>query len=319
MNHILPSATRSDEKVRGADCAVLPIGSFEQHGDYLPLITDTVIASAISQELAGTYPLFQLPPVTISCSHEHSAWRGTVSISSSTLQAMIDDIYRSITESGLTSLVIVNCHGGNYILANIVQEGNAYGKRMALFPSGPDWTDARQSARLTTSNHEDMHAGELETSILLYVSPELVQDGYQTADWTADDRRHLLTTGMREYTQSGVIGRPSLASAEKGKALLASLAGSFASVLEILQRVLHAPRSRKQHAGKITSVPRERPKHEKAQPPRGGEPRQTRGNECLTALAALPRLLQVTELGIAIASSAIECAGQPCSTMIIRV
>ena len=107
---------------------------------------------------------------------------------------------------------------------------------MSLFPSGADSTDARQSARLATSNHEDMHAGELETSILLHAQPELVRDGYHAADWAADDRRHLLTTGMAEYTTSGVIGRPSLATAEKGKALLASLVESFASVLEILRR-----------------------------------------------------------------------------------
>jgi creatinine amidohydrolase len=242
MNHLLPTATTSDEKSRDAACAVLPVGSFEQHGDYLPLITDTVIASAVSRELARAYPVFQLPPVTISCSHEHSAWRGTVSISSSTLYSMIDDIYRSVTDSGLTSLAILNCHGGNYVLANIVQEGNAHGKRMALFPSSRDWAGARQAAGLITSDHEDMHAGELETSILLHVNPELVRDGYQAADWTADDRRHLLTMGMSGYTQSGVIGRPSLASAEKGKALLASLVESFASVLEILQRALRKPR-----------------------------------------------------------------------------
>jgi creatinine amidohydrolase len=106
---------------------------------------------------------------------------------------------------------------------------------MALFPSGQDWAEARRSAELVTSDHEDMHAGELETSILLHANPELVRDGYQAADWAADDRRHLLTTGMSEYTRSGVIGRPSLASAEKGKALLASLVASFASVLEILR------------------------------------------------------------------------------------
>jgi creatinine amidohydrolase len=258
MNHILPTATTSDEKSRDAACAVLPVGSFEQHGDYLPLITDTVIASAISRELASTYSLLQLPPVTISCSHEHSAWHGTVSISSSTLHSMIDDIYRSITDTGLTSLVILNCHGGNYVLANIVQEGNAHGKSMALFPSGRDWADARQSAQLATSNHEDMHAGELETSILLHVNPELVRDGYQAADWVADDRRHLLTTGMAEYTQSGVIGRPSLASAEKGKALLASLVESFASVLESLRRGLPKLRpSRAARWGNFSSVPRE--------------------------------------------------------------
>jgi creatinine amidohydrolase len=149
---------------------------------------------------------------------------------------MVNDIYSSIANSELTSLVILNGHGGNYVLANVIQEGNAQGKRMALFPSGADWTEARQSAGLVTSNREDMHAGELETSILLHANPELVRDGYQAADWVADDRRHLLTTGMGEYTRSGVIGRPSLASAEKGKAVLASLVDSFASVLEILRR-----------------------------------------------------------------------------------
>ena len=113
---------------------------------------------------------------------------------------------------------------------------NAHGRKMALFPTGTDWADARRSAGLATSNHEDMHAGELETSILLHAHPELVRDGYQAADWTVDDRRYLLTTGMVKYTRNGVIGRPSLASAEKGKAVLASLVERFASVLEILQR-----------------------------------------------------------------------------------
>ena len=89
---------------------------------------------------------------------------------------------------------------------------------------------------ISTSSLRRYYAGELETSILLHVHPELVRDGYQVADWLADDRRHLLTTGMSEYTQCGVIGRPSLASAEKGKAVLASLTTSFGPVLEILRR-----------------------------------------------------------------------------------
>ncbi len=236
MYQLLPTTTTADETARGATCAILPIGSFEQHGDYLPLITDTVVACVIAQELADAYPLLRLPPVTISCSHEHSAWDGTVSISATTLYSMISDIYSSIAGSGLSSLVILNGHGGNYVLGNVIQEGNAQGKRMALFPSGADWDDARQAARLTSSAHEDMHAGEIETSILLHAHPELVRDGYQAADWTADDRRHLLTTGMEKYTRSGVIGRPSLGSAEKGKAVLASLGSSFAAVLEILQK-----------------------------------------------------------------------------------
>ena len=236
MHPLLPGATTADEKARAAKCAILPVGSFEQHGDYLPLITDTVVACVIAEELANAYPVLQLPPVAISCSHEHSAWAGTVSISASTLSAVIGDVYRSIAGSGLTSLVVLNCHGGNYVLSNVVQQGNAEGMRMALFPSGADWDQARQSARLASSGHEDMHAGEIETSILLHARPDLVRDGYQSADWVADDRRHLLVTGMSEYTTSGVIGRPSLATAEKGKAVLASLTGSFAAVLDVLLR-----------------------------------------------------------------------------------
>jgi creatinine amidohydrolase len=94
---------------------------------------------------------------------------------------VINDIYSSIANSGLTSLVILNGHGGNYVLGNVVQEGNAEGKRMALFPSAADWAEARQSAQLVSSAHEDMHAGEIETSILLHAHPELVKDGYQRA------------------------------------------------------------------------------------------------------------------------------------------
>ncbi len=113
------------------------------------LITDTVVATVIAPELANTHTLFQLPAVTISCSHEHSAWAGTVSISATALYSLIGDIYSSAANSGLTSLVILNGHGGNYVLGNVVQEG-APRKRMAPFPSAADWAEARQSARLPT-------------------------------------------------------------------------------------------------------------------------------------------------------------------------
>ncbi|MEV5493133.1 creatininase family protein [Streptomyces bobili] len=235
---LVPSDTTEDVRSRGAEVpvqvAVLPVGSFEQHGPYLPLATDTLVACAIAREIAAAYPVHLLPPVTIACSHEHADWPGTVSISAVTLHAVVQDIAASLRRSGVEALVLVNGHGGNYVLGNAVQESSARGERMALFPAAEDWESARQRSGVSTSLLTDMHAGEIETSILLHAHPELVRPGYESADFTADDRRHLLTLGMSAYTDSGVIGRPSLGSAEKGKELLTSLADSFGTYFSIL-------------------------------------------------------------------------------------
>ncbi|MEU0443065.1 MULTISPECIES: creatininase family protein [unclassified Streptomyces] len=235
---LVPADTAQDVRQRAAgvsaQVAVLPVGSYEQHGPYLPLATDTLVACAIAREIAAAHPVHLLPPVTVSCSHEHAAWPGTVSISSVTLHAVVRDIADSLRRSGVEALVVVNGHGGNYVLGNVVQEASARGEKLALFPSAEDWEEARGRAGVVTSLLSDMHAGEIETSILLHTHPHVVRPGYESADHLADDRRHLLTAGMSAYTDSGVIGRPSLGSADKGKALLASLAEAFGATLALL-------------------------------------------------------------------------------------
>jgi creatinine amidohydrolase len=231
---LMTMATAKDEADRDAQVALLPVGSFEQHGDYLPLATDTIIASVITRSLAREYPSLVLPPITISCSHEHAGWRGTVSISARTLHRVVADIAESLAEAGVHRLVLVNGHGGNYVLANIAQEASVRGPRMAVFPQGRDWDRVRREAGLETSAHDDMHAGELETSILLATYPEVIRPGNDTADWSADERPHLLTLGMSAYTKSGVIGRPSLGTATKGRTALASLVRSFAALYAVL-------------------------------------------------------------------------------------
>lgn len=231
---LLPTATSEDEKRRAAPVAVLPIGSFEQHGAFLPLATDTVVACAIAERVAATYGLFLLPPVTISCSHEHSAWPGTVSISHTTLTAIVSDVLASLRRSGPTRLALVNGHGGNYVLSNIVQEANVDGAAMTLFPTRDDWAAARRAAGLISDGHDDMHGGELEVSLLRHVRPELVRAGVEETDHEAGDRKLLLVHGMAAYTSSGVIGMPSAASAEKGRMILDSLVGAFKEHLDVL-------------------------------------------------------------------------------------
>jgi creatinine amidohydrolase len=116
----ISTATSHDEATRAADVAVLPIGSFEQHGGHLPLATDTLIAAAIAERIAADYDLLLLPPIAIGASHEHADFTGTVSIRSVTLHAVVTDVAASLRQSDITKLVIVNGHGGNYVLSNVV-------------------------------------------------------------------------------------------------------------------------------------------------------------------------------------------------------
>ncbi len=234
-NVFISTATSQDEAHRAADVAVLPVGSFEQHGSHLPLATDTLIAALIARRIAADYDLFLLPPVTVGCSHEHADFPGSVSISSTTLHAIVDDIRLSLTWQGVEKLAIVNGHGGNYVLANIVQESNVATRRMVLYPQTVEWVEARACAGVETDHRADMHAGEAETSILLSEAPELVGENYRTADFIADDRRHLLTLGVGGYSETGVIGKPSLATRDKGRRLLDFFAVQFKSYLAQLR------------------------------------------------------------------------------------
>jgi creatinine amidohydrolase len=99
---------------------------------------------AIANEIAKSQLVMVQPPVTISCSHEHKDWRGTVSISSRTLYRIVVEVADSVRKSGIEHLVVISGHGGNYVLSNIVQEHTAeHGPVMSLFPLGADWEDAR--------------------------------------------------------------------------------------------------------------------------------------------------------------------------------
>ncbi len=242
----LPGDTSEDERTRGARVALLPVGSLEQHGSHLPLTTDTVIACALARSLADAHPgLRLLPPLSFGCSHEHDAWPGTVSVTAPTLYAMASDIAASLRAAGTPKLVLVNGHGGNHVLANLVQASRG---DMALFPGPDDWEAARGAARMSTTNDRDMHAGELETSVLLHVRPDLVCPGYQEADHLADRRDHMLTTGLSRYTRSGVVGQPSRATATEGRDLLAHLVKVFTGYLNVLDP--QQPPQQHQPAGK---------------------------------------------------------------------
>jgi creatinine amidohydrolase len=213
--------------------AILPVGAFEQHGPHLPMTTDTLIGVAIAERICQKTSSLLLPPLTISCSHEHHGFFGNLFISSETLGKFVREVIGSIKLSGIQQVAIINAHGGNYVLRNLAQELNLVEQQLLLWPTNQHWQTAIDFAEIESTIHEDMHAGEIETSILLHLNPSLVRlDRIQ--DHIATDRSYLHLKGMKGYTSSGVIGFPSRASSKKGELLLKSLVMSACKDLEDL-------------------------------------------------------------------------------------
>lgn len=222
MTDLLNTAT-ADEIARAAPrFAAIPVGSFEQHGPHLPVTTDTLIAQLLSRGLCEALDGLLVAPIGVTCSHEHAGFAGSLSISPGTLARLVEDLVVSIESQGIGLTVLVNGHGGNHVLANVVQQANVTSPRVLLLPHRRQWEAACAHAGIESTVSADMHAGEIETSILLHAFPQVVRRE-AIRDHAAPDRGQLAWRGMRHYTASGVIGFPSKATAAKGQALLVHL------------------------------------------------------------------------------------------------
>ena len=231
---MLPEAflARTAADVGEPALAVLPVGAFEQHGPHLPLATDSLIAGALAAGLADKVGGLLLPVLPVSCSQEHAGFPGTVWLAADTLAAVVADIRASLAHAGMERLAIVNAHGGNLVLAHLAREANLEDPRVWLGPGRHIQEAAFSAAGIETSVHDDMHAGEYETSVLLHCWPHLVRME-EAADELAE-RPLLAVRGLAAYSRSGTVGRPTRATAEKGrKALDAMTAAMAAEVREL--------------------------------------------------------------------------------------
>jgi mycofactocin system creatininase family protein len=219
----LAGATWPQVEATGARTVLaIPLGSLEQHGPHLPLETDTRIASAVAAGLAARCPgVTVAPAVAYGASGEHADFPGTLLVGHEVLTDLLVELVRSARRS-FAGVVFVNAHGGNEeALAGVVRRCTAEGDDVLVW-------------RAVTPAGGDAHAGRTETSLLLAIDPEAVRLDLAEPGCTepiATLLPRLRAEGVRPVSSNGVLGDPTGASVEEGRALLDGLVRDLAAAV----------------------------------------------------------------------------------------
>lgn len=200
------------------EIAVVPVGSTEQHGPHLPVMTDWAIAMELGKRVAEKLGAFLVPPLPISTCKEHKGKKGSVWMQPDTFYHMLWDIVLCLKEQGFRKVVILPTHGGIFVLNPLIRELNAQFNPdlMVAYVDACSYSGPLYNEGIMETNTE-LHAGEGETSQILAIAPETVHMD-RAVDFVPDVPRPYLNYGsIFRATPTGVWGEPSKASAEKGE------------------------------------------------------------------------------------------------------
>ena len=192
--------------------ALLPLGATEQHGAHLPCGTDTFQADYLADEIAHRLPIWRLPTIPITVSHMHRGSPGTVWLSNETLMGVVKDVVLSLRSQGLKKVVLLNGHGGNFVLRPIIQDLNRdYDDLRVIL------LEASVPERVFQEPPGSIHAGESETSRMLHIAPDLVKMELAVNTDVPYTQSFLLYAPIKELEPSGVWGHAADATPEKGE------------------------------------------------------------------------------------------------------
>lgn len=260
MVELLPSgpsslATNSASEIvetaeRSGSILVVPIGSVEQHGDHLPVATDTLLVSDVASSAgdrvveSANLPVLVAPTVWSGYSPHHLPFGGTLSGGFDTLLDLLGDLLDTGLENGFDGAVIVNGHGGNTNLvgAAVSEVGRTHRDADVLGLTYFELAESLAEEVRDSGVGGMAHGGEFETSLMLHLHPKLVREdrGAAYLDEPYDRTRSDLLVGgplsvyrsFDEHSESGTIGDPDLATAEKGERLFDGLVEELSSVLQ---------------------------------------------------------------------------------------
>jgi creatinine amidohydrolase len=234
--------------------AVLPVAATEQHGPHLPLSVDTnlvdgVIAASLPHLATDVQALF-LPTQAVGLSPEHAAFPGTLTLKAETTIRLWTDIAECVAATGVKKLVILNSHGGQVGMLDIVARDLRARLGMLVLSvnwfglplTGPNGEDV--NALFSAHEHRfGIHAGDIETSMMLALQPDLVdmaqalkfastsEDRAQNFPILGNGKSAKLAWQMQDYNPAGAVGNAAVATAAKGQAVVDAAGRALAALL----------------------------------------------------------------------------------------
>jgi creatinine amidohydrolase len=226
---------------------IINIAAIEQHGPHLPLDTDARIGTHFLGELDARHPdrVLILPPVVVCASEHHMDFPGTLTVQHATLLAYVTDILNSVAAHGFRNLILFNSHGGNQAIGQVILESFGARHRDCRVAMLTWWRIATDALlKVQESGFGGVgHACEFETSLMLLIDGSSVrrdmipgQSHVMTHDWANSDllrggKGALFRTMAEISGGSGVVGDPSLASAEKGREITRIVVDALAGIV----------------------------------------------------------------------------------------
>jgi creatinine amidohydrolase len=217
--------------VKQTKTIVFPFGTVEEHGNHLPLNTDALIIQEVLKRIVIKKNFFLAPVIYYGVCTTTRDHPGTISISSSTLQRLAKDLVIEAYKKGLRNFFLISGHGGSLHMAALKEAAEELvekleGIKIAAFsPYDILWKELFEIAE--TEN--DSHAGEVETSIILYLAPHLVK-GRSPEEYPKIPKPFVVRDKIK-YWPGGVWGDPGKASVEKGKKAVVRMAEAIGAII----------------------------------------------------------------------------------------
>lgn len=223
-------------KIQNSAGVILTLGSVEEHGFHLPMGTDTIIAEALAEEICRRQNLYFYPCVTYGQVWSARDFEGTVSISSDCLKEYCVQAAKSIQRAGAKRLFIFSFHNGNHkVITEVLRILKDEDSRPEAYHISLSGIEKNVEDILTTPlwNGKVWHAGELETSLMLHLRPELVHMEKATCEFPEVPKAYALSAvPWKSFLKSGAFGDASSATAEKGGRLYERMCNELSSQIE---------------------------------------------------------------------------------------